>query len=223
MSSCRSSRALAIFLAMTVMPEEKFHPAAKCVTAAHDATSWGCRRQDFVRFVDANLLQKTRMLYVTVPGSYILQSDDNCHVDSPVWLSVPIHLARARGIIGDFDHRGVLPITYNHNPDIREEHHREKDQHVNRRTFPRSHGPIGPGAELGRVQWRDRRYYHWFSRYQRVWRRSRWPDLGDPGPSSRSEGGRPHPGRRPGSPSGRRQCHRKQRRRERICDAVLRK
>jgi hypothetical protein len=39
MSSCRSSRALAIFLAMTVMPGQKFHPAAKCVTAAHDAAS----------------------------------------------------------------------------------------------------------------------------------------------------------------------------------------
>jgi hypothetical protein len=58
MSSCRRSRALAIFLAMTVMPGQKFHPAAKCVTAAHDVASWGCRRQDFVRFVDANLLQK---------------------------------------------------------------------------------------------------------------------------------------------------------------------
>jgi hypothetical protein len=51
MSSCRRSRALAIFLAMTLMPGQKFHPAAKCVTAAHDVASWGCRRQDFVRFV----------------------------------------------------------------------------------------------------------------------------------------------------------------------------
>jgi hypothetical protein len=59
MSSCRRrSRALAIFLAMTVMPGQKFHPAPSCVTAAHDVASWGCRRQDFVRFVDANLLQK---------------------------------------------------------------------------------------------------------------------------------------------------------------------
>ena len=51
MSSCKRSRALAIFLVMTVMPGQKFHPAAKCVTAAHDVASWGCRRQDFVRFV----------------------------------------------------------------------------------------------------------------------------------------------------------------------------
>jgi hypothetical protein len=43
---------------MTVMPGQKFHPATKCVTAAHDVASWGCRRQDFVRFVDANLPQK---------------------------------------------------------------------------------------------------------------------------------------------------------------------
>jgi hypothetical protein len=41
MSSWRRSRALAIFLAMTVMPGQKFHPAAKCVTAAHDVASWG--------------------------------------------------------------------------------------------------------------------------------------------------------------------------------------
>jgi hypothetical protein len=43
------------------------------------------------------------MLFVTVTDAYILQSDDNCHVDGPVWFSVPIQLARARGIIGDFD------------------------------------------------------------------------------------------------------------------------
>ena len=103
MSSCRRSRALAIFLAMTVMPGQKFHPATKCVTAAHDVASWGCRRQDLVRFVGANLLQKAWMLLVTIIETYILQSDDNCHVDGPVWFSVPIQLARVRGTIGDFD------------------------------------------------------------------------------------------------------------------------
>jgi hypothetical protein len=104
-------------------------------------------------------------------------------------------------------------ITYNYNPATCyqiKEHHREKDQHVIRRSVrPRNHGSIGPGPEPRRVQWRDWRYYHWFSRYSRIWRPSRWPDLGDPGPSSRSEGGRAHPGRGPGSPSGRRQWRRK--------------
>jgi hypothetical protein len=47
--------------------------------------------------------KKAWMLFVTVADSYILQSDDNCHVDGPIWFSVPIQLARARGIIGDFD------------------------------------------------------------------------------------------------------------------------
>ena len=40
---------------------------------------------------------------------------------------------------------------------------------------------------------------------------SRWPDLGDPGPCSRREAGREDPTRRPGPPSGLRQCRRKQR------------
>jgi hypothetical protein len=50
-----------------------------------------------------------------------------------------------------------------------------------------SHCSIGPGPELGQVQWRDRRYSHWFSKYHGARRRSRWPDLGDPGPCSRRE------------------------------------
>jgi hypothetical protein len=65
-----------------------------------------------------------------------------------------------------------LPITFNHNPeirDIREEHHHEKDQHVNRCSFPRSHGSIGHGQELGRFQWRDRRYYHWNALVRYLW------------------------------------------------------
>jgi hypothetical protein len=58
---------------------------------------------------------------------------------------------------------------------------------------------LGTMAQLARAQTlvasvERLRYYHWFSRYSRVWRPSRWPDLGDPGPSSRSEGGRGYPG-----------------------------
>jgi hypothetical protein len=110
------------------------------------------------------------------------------------------------------------------NNEIKKEHHREKDQHVNRPSFRHgSHCSIGPGPELGQVQWRDRRYFHWFNKYHRARSRSRWPDLGDPRPCSRREAGREHPGRRPGPPSGRRRCRRKQRQRESFCDAVLRK
>ena len=110
------------------------------------------------------------------------------------------------------------------NNEIKKEHHREKDQHVNRPSFRHgSHCSIGPGPELGQVQWRDRRYFHWFNKYHRARRRSRWPDLGDPRPCSRREAGREHPGRRPGPPSGRRRCRWKQRQRESFCDAVLRK
>ena len=47
-------------------------------------------------------------------------------------------------------------------------------------------GPeLGPGSELGQVQWRDGRYSHWFNKYYGARHRSCWPDLGDPGPCSR--------------------------------------
>ena len=48
-------------------------------------------------------------------------------------------------------------------------------------------------AELGEVQWRDRRYFHWFNKYYGARCRSRWPDLGDPRPCSRREAEREHP------------------------------
>jgi hypothetical protein len=56
-NSCWRRHALAIYLAiMTVVPGRKFHPTAKYFTAPHDVASWGW--QDYVRFADANLLQK---------------------------------------------------------------------------------------------------------------------------------------------------------------------
>ena len=81
--------------------------------------------------------------------------------------------------------------------------------------------PTRPGPELGQVQWRDRRYSHWFSEYHRAKRHSRWSDLGDPGPCRRREAGREYPSRRPGPPSGRRRFCRRQRQRQRFCDVVL--
>ena len=64
-----------------------------------------------------------------------------------------------------------------------------------------SHCSTGPGPEPGQVQWRGRRYSHWFSKYHGANRRSRWPDLSDPRPCSRREAGRKDPTRRPGPPS----------------------
>src|SRR5262245_5038817 len=70
-----------------------------------------------------------------------------------------------------------------------------------RRSFRNgSHCSIGPGPELGQVQWRDRRYSHWFGKYHGANRRSSWTDLGDPRPCGRREAGREHPTRRPGPP-----------------------
>ena len=90
-----------------------------------------------------------------------------------------------------------------------------------RRNFsrsPGSHCSIGSGRGLGQLQWRDRRYPHWFSKYHRARHRSRWPDLGDSGPCSRRGPGREDPSRRPRPPSGRRRFRRRQRERACFCD-----